>query len=214
MYLKKILMVFGLLLVLGGCESVKLKTLEQLGYEKRDILTGRIEKAKDSQEEAKEQFASALEEFQSVVKFDGGELEAVYNRLNEQFKKSQQSAQAVSDRIDSVEYVAEKLFDEWQTELSQYSSASLKQKSQLKLNQTKKRYAALIKTMKKVEKKMQPVLAVFQDQVLYLKHNLNARAIDAIKEELSGIKKDVSVLIKQMNQSISESNQFIKQMEN
>jgi len=68
--------------------------------------------------------------------------------------------------------------------------------------------------MERAESKLEPVLAVFKDQVLYLKHNLNARAISSLKNELSGIKTDVSTLINAMEKSINEANTFINSMEN
>lgn len=206
------LVLFSLALLLTGCETVKLSALEQLGFEKRDILTSRIENARDAQEDAKEQFESALQQFQSVVSFDGGELEDYYNRLNSEYEQSKSAAEKVTKRIDSVEFVAEELFEEWQVELNQYSNPELRRKSQAQLYQTQKQYASLIASMRKAERSIAPVLAVFNDQVLFLKHNLNARAISSLKDELSSIESNVNNLIKEMNQSIKEANQFIATM--
>jgi hypothetical protein len=65
-------------LALAGCQSTYYKTMETFGYHKREILVDRVEDARDSQEEAKEQFQSALEKFSAVVDFRGGELEDKY----------------------------------------------------------------------------------------------------------------------------------------
>ena len=119
-----------------------------------------------------------------------------------------------SERIDSVEYVATKLFDEWSEELTQYSNADLRRKSQAQLSKTQRQYKKLIKTMRKAESSIAPVLTVFNDQVLFLKHNLNARAINSIKSELSSVQRDVSKLIGEMNRSISEADKFIAEMNN
>ena len=67
--------------------------------------------------------------------------------------------------------------------------------------------------MKRAEKKIDPVLTIFKDQVLYLKHNLNAQAISSLKGELRTIESDVSVLVDAMQQSINEANSFINTME-
>ncbi|NVK23101.1 MAG: DUF2959 domain-containing protein [Kangiellaceae bacterium] len=202
-----------LLLSITACETVKLGALEQLGFEKRDILTGRIEKARDAQEDAKEQFQNALQQYQSVVNFNGGELEDVYNKLNDEYEASKAASETVTKRIDSVEYVAEELFEEWQTELEQYSNAELRRKSQAQLYETKRQYSTLIAAMRKAERSIAPVLTVFNDQVLFLKHNLNARAIASLKDELNSVQSDVSKLITEMNSSINEANRFIAQME-
>ena len=65
------------LLILSACESSYYGAMEQFGVHKRDILIDRIEEAQEAQEEGQEQFKDALEQFRSVVSFDGGELEEV-----------------------------------------------------------------------------------------------------------------------------------------
>jgi len=197
---------------LSGCQKAYYKTMEKLGVHKRDIMVDRVQEARDSQEEAKEQFASALEQFSSVLNFKGGTLEDKYKKLNAEYEKSEKKAKDVEDRIDSVENVAEALFDEWETELGQYTNASLRRSSEKQLNQTKKQYAQLIGAMKRAEKKIEPVLSAFRDQVLFLKHNLNAQAIASLKSELSSVEANVAVLIKEMEASIAEADEFIKTM--
>ena len=196
-----------------GCSKAYYSTMESMGYDKREILSGRVEKARESQEDAKEQFASALERFKSVVAVDGGELQIVYEQLNDEYEDSKSKAEDVKKRIDSVEDVAEALFDEWNEEIKRYSSAKLRQSSQEKLTATKRKYSGLIKAMRKAEKKMYPVLEAFEDQVLYLKHNLNAKAVAALEGELTSIRTDVDALIKEMDKSIAEADSFIKTLE-
>jgi hypothetical protein len=119
----------------------------------------------------------------------------------------------VTDRITSVEDVAEDLFDEWQDELEQISNASLRSKSAAQLKISKRRSADLIKAMKRAESRMEPVLSSFRDHVLYLKHNLNAQAVASLQGELGGIESDVGRLIEEMERSIAEAQSFIKTME-
>jgi len=188
--------------------------LESMGIPKRELMVHRVEKARDTQEDTKEQFKSALEQFTAVTNFDGGDLESIYNKLNDEYEDSVSQAESVRKRIDDIEDVSEALFEEWEEEIAQYSSASLKRNSQGQLNDTKRQYKQLIRAMEQAENKLDPVLSVFKDQVLYLKHNLNARAISSLKEELSGIESNVSILIDSMEKSINEANTFISSMEN
>ena len=199
-------------LLLTACQSAYYDALESVGIHKRDVLVDRVEDAKDTQEEAKEQFKNALEQFKSVQSFDGGELETLYNKLNDEYERSESLADDIRSRIQSIENVSEALFDEWQRELDEYTSQSLKQKSAAQLNDTKRQYRRLISAMKKAETSMQPVLNIFKDQVLFLKHNLNARAIASLKGEIKTIETNVSRLIKEMNTSIDEANRFINAM--
>ena len=202
----------AVLLLSASCQSVYYQTMEKFGYQKREILVDRVEEARDAQEEAKEQFQSALEEFSAVVNFRGGELERKYEKLNAEFKDCESRANGVRNRISSVENVARALFDEWESELKQYSNDNLRRDSKRKLVQTRKRYAQLIGAMKRAEAKMDPVLSAFQDQVLYLKHNLNAKAIASLHDELVSVEADIEALIKEMETSIAEADSFIKAM--
>lgn len=196
----------------NGCSSAYYKTMEMFGHHKREILVDRVEDARDAQTEAKEQFRSALERFSAVTEFEGGELEEKYKSLRDELDKSESKAEAVRYRIDKIENVAEALFKEWEDELSQYGSDELKKSSKQKLEQTREQYQQLINAMQKAEDKMEPVLVAFRDNVLYLKHNLNAQAVASLRDELGSVQADVASLIKEMETSIAEAEDFIKSM--
>jgi hypothetical protein len=197
----------------SGCQSAYYNALEQFGYHKRDLLVNRVQNAQDSQQAAKEQFASALETFKSVVNFEGGELEASYDQLNDEYKQSEMRAQAVSERINAVEDVAEALFDEWYTELDEYSDPELRADSERNLQVTEERYEQLMQAMRQAEENMEPVLEAFQDQVLVLKHSLNAQAIASLRDERTMVEADVTALIEQMNNAIRKAEQFLATVE-
>lgn len=196
-----------------ACDKAYLATMEQMGYAKRDILSSRVKSARDAQEEAKKDIQSALDQFGSVVNYQGGDLEAVYEKLSGELQNSEDSAKAVRKRIADVESVSDALFSEWKSELDQYSNADLRRKSEVKLNQTKARYKEMMTAMKRAEQRIEPVLKPLRDQVLYLKHNLNARALSAMKGELVKVDAQVTQLVKDMNRSITEADKFIQAME-
>jgi len=197
---------------LTACETVVYDALEKVGYHKRDILIDRIDAAQASQTEGQEQFKSALEQFKSVINFDGGDLEVTYDLLNDEYEASVDAADEIHDRINSVENVADALFDEWQDELEQYSNASLRRDSERQLKDTRRRYSKVLGAMRRAEKAIDPVLASLKDNTLYLKHNLNARAIASLKNELGTVDNDVNALLTAMQQAINESNAFIDEL--
>ena len=199
-------------LLFTGCRGAYYKTMETFGYHKRDILVDRVEEARDAQQDAKEQFQSALEKFSAVTNFRGGKLEEKYKQLKDELESSDSKAKTVRRRIGSVEDVADALFDEWESELDQYTNEKLRRSSKLKLDRTRQRYAHLIGAMKRAETKIEPVLSAFRDQVLFLKHNLNAQAIASLHKELVSVKADIASLIKEMETSIAEANAFINAM--
>ena len=198
---------------LSSCDKAYIATMEKMGYAKRDILSSRVKSARDAQEDAKQEIQTTLEQFGKVVSYEGGDLEDTYKKLSDELETSEDSAEAVKKRIQDVESVADALFSEWEQELGQYSSADLRRKSQAKLTQTNNRYKEMLAAMKRAEQRIEPVLTPLRDQVLYLKHNLNARALAAIKGELVKVDAQVDQLVKDMNRSISEADKFIESME-
>lgn len=213
---------FGLLLVLssallagslGGCRSAYYSAMEKVGTQKRDILKSRIESGREEQEAAQEQFKTTYQRFKEVSGYQGGDLESVYDDLNAEYERSEARAEDVRERIASIDQVAKDLFTEWKSEIDSMQNAKLKSQSARSLADTKAKYAKLIAAMKKAEGKMPPVLTAFHDQVLALKHNLNARAIASLSTTLGEIQGDVDLLIKDIDASIRESERFLASLE-
>lgn len=203
----------GMLLPVAGCKSVYYNTWEKLGWEKRDILVDRVEDARDEQQKAKEQFKTTLQRFQELTNFNGGELESKYKKLSSAYDDCASRAAAVTKRINDVDTVANDMFKEWKAELKEYQNQDLRRVSEKKLTDTQARYRQLLEVMRNSESKMKPVLAAFHDQVLSLKHSLNAEAINSLQSTSAGIESDVQALVKEMEASINEANDFITQMQ-
>lgn len=196
--------------IFTGCRSTYYTAWEQFGKHKRDLLKDNVKAARDEQKEATVQFTNTLTRLKELYKFDGGELETVYNRLQADSDKNQAKASQVRERIAKVEQVAADMFREWEQEIRTMKNDRLASSSRSQLNQTRDRYASLREAMKRAERSMEPVLVQLRDQVLYLKHHLNAQAIGSLRNETLNIEKEIQQLIRDMNDSISEANAFIQ----
>lgn len=199
-------------LLLAGCSTVYYDAMEKIGIAKRDILVDRVGDARKSQEEAKEQFASALEKFIAVTKVETGDLKNKYDQLNREFTRSEERANEVRSRIAAVSDVSNALFSEWKKELKQYSDQDLRRASERQLDETRRRYEDLMATMRTAASRMDPILGKFRDQVLFLKHNLNAQAIAGLGTTSRRLQEDISRLIEDMERSIREADAFIRAM--
>ncbi|MCU0973046.1 MAG: DUF2959 domain-containing protein [Burkholderiales bacterium] len=207
--MKKLLLLLLSASMLVGCQSAYYAAAEKVGYAKRDILVSRVESARDAQVEAKEEITTALNEFRKVVNVEGGEIEARYNSLAAQLADSEDAANTVHKRVRDVEDVAEALFKEWREELAQYSNAELRAKSEQQLKQTRARYDQMIGAMRRAESRLEPALQPLRDQVLFLKHNLNAQAIAGLKGEVVQVDAKVNQLVAEIERATAEANRFI-----
>lgn len=199
-------------LLLGGCSTVYYGAMEKVGIHKRDIMVTRVEDVKESQQEAQKEFKSALERFGSVVNITDTNLKEAYEDFSDQYDDAKDAADDLSSRINKLEDVSLALFEEWGEELEQYQNQKLKSQSAKKLRDTRGKYNKMMKSMRKSEASMQPVLRTFHDNVLTLKHSLNAQAIGALQGEFKSLKGDVATLINEMNKSIKESDKFIAEL--
>ncbi|HVH36506.1 MAG TPA: DUF2959 family protein [Tahibacter sp.] len=197
--------------LLAGCQSAYFGALEKIGIAKRDLLLDRVDAARGAQSEAEQAYVDALTRFREVVSVDAGELEAVYLRLKASHDDATARAQAFGERIGAVESVADALFAEWQSELAQYSDAGLRAKSKAQLERTRNRYRTLDQAMRRAEASFRPALKVLGDQVLYLKHNLNAAAIGAIRDELPRMQSDAASLQRDVQRATAEADRFLKE---
>jgi len=204
---------FVLMTITGCANSVYYAGMEKVGFHKRDIMVSRVEKVQDFQKDAQDEFKSALEKFGSLVTIEDSDLKSAYKKFNDEYEDAREAADDLSESIDKLEDVSLSLFEEWENELDLYTSKKLKSQSAKKLQATISNYKGMMKAMRKSEKSMEPILSTFQDNVLTLKHSLNAQAIGALQGEFTSLKKDIKVLINQMNISIKESSQFIEKID-
>jgi hypothetical protein len=202
-----------LLMFVGGCQTAYYATWEKLGKEKRHLLRDNVQKAQQEQQQASEEFKDVLTRIKEIYGFDGGDLEKAYKKLKSDYDDCENRASAVRKRIGNVEQIAADLFKEWQKEIDEMSNADLREKSIDALSKTKKRYARLHDAMSDAESRLGPVLQQVRDYVLYLKHNLNAQAIGALKEEVDDIEIEVEALIRDMKTSIKEAETFLEEFE-
>lgn len=80
------------------------------------------------------------------------------------------------------------------------------------LRQSRLQEASYVKSMRQTEARMTPVLAAFHDQVIFLKHNLNARAIGSLKGTSTQISTDVDVLLTQLDGSMAQADALINSL--
>lgn len=217
----KILFVLSLFFFLSGCQSAIEKSARNAGYslyelvgvEKRDLLRKRITGATEEQKEAGESFTDALDKLQKTYGSEPSKLESKYRELNSAYENSVAQAEEVRSSREKMHTVASDLFAEWKKEIAEMQSADLKTRSRTSLADTKERFDKMHSALKNSEGQMAPVLAKLKDNVLFLKHNLNAKAVGSLKNENARIEGDIKKLLAGMNDSIREAEAFIKTIE-
>ncbi|MFK7887636.1 MAG: DUF2959 family protein [Gammaproteobacteria bacterium] len=198
--------------LLSGCATVQYSALEKIGIEKRDILVDRVEDARDAQDETREELVSAYEALSELIDHDGGELEKRYRALDKAVDRSTEARDDLDERLTSIDRVSRDLFKEWDEELTLYTSETLRQDQTRKLGIARRQYAAMRERMQTARDRVNPVMSVLQDNRLFLKHSLNAQALNALRGQVATIDGQVQALIRDMQSAIDEANAFIANM--
>ncbi len=204
------LVVVGLVVTgMSACSSTYYSAWEMLGKEKRDLLRSNVKAVQEEQREAADGFEDALDRLRSLYDVDAGDLEKIYDKLKDDLDDAEGRADDIHERIGKIDSIANDLFDEWAGEIDEISNPDYRSKSRQKLDETKTKYAGLAASLDKSKASMGPVLTQLKDNVLYLKHNLNAAAIGGLSAEVESIEADIEALLADMRSSIAEADRFL-----
>lgn len=212
MVLKRFLKLVICVLALSSCSTIYYETWDKLGKQKRDLLKDRIEDAKDEQKDLQGELKDALTQIKEIYGMKSSELERAYRKMQDSYDDAKDDADALQKRIARVETVGNDLFEEWSNEIKSYKNETYRADSKTKLKQSRERFDKMLKTMRQAEKRVEPVMTRLHDQVIYLKHNLNAQALGSLKKEMVSIEKDIHTLIADMEKSIKAGDEFIQQL--
>jgi hypothetical protein len=198
-------LVFAGLIFLTGCGGAYNAT----GQYKRDILLNRIDKVRQSHEQAKKQFEVVLANYSRIIDANSGGIRKEYNKLDRERKRVQVVTDEILRRVKDVEAVGKPLFRNWEDELDKYENEAMRRSSEEQLDITRRNYLKLVHSIKATQRKIVYVQQSLNDQVLYLSHNLNTKALSEFKKEVIPIKVEVAELIKSMGKSINETKTFV-----
>jgi hypothetical protein len=217
----KSLLLLTVIFGLSGCENpvkravrnAKYSGYEMFGIQKRDLLKRSINENKEDQKEAAETFSDSLEKLRTLYGMESTDLERKYSAVKSSYDESERKASAVINSRKQMETVAGDLFREWEKEINEIQTPSMKSESKAKLKESRARFSELNRGLLASEKKMNSVLALLKDHVLFLKHNLNAQSLLGLDKERSRVENDIQALIKEMNSAIAQSDQYLKSIE-
>lgn len=210
--------IVGLIFILGfsvlfaSCATTSAQLQKKSGFEKRDALVQRVERARDSQFALGEQVQVAVAELGGVVALQGTdmELKRKFRALVDEVRRCEKEAINVKSRIATLEETAETFLTNWETELAQYTTESIRLSSQETLQATRAKYDTLITAMRAAEGKIEPVLAKLRDHILFLQHDLNVPTITGLKEQVAALRSEVGDLRQELEHSVNSANMFIQ----
>ncbi len=210
-YLTAILLL--LLLAVSGCQSTYYAAMERSGVSKQEMLVNRVAEARNAQLDAQRQYREVLDQYRNLVQAPTDSLAEQYAALSAGYAQSEPSARTLHRRIEQVQDVAQALFAEWKDELDQYHDPRMKATSTQKFTAARQQYELLLASMQAAEKRITPVQNILHDRLLWLKHNLNAHAIQGLQGEYNTLSINVDQLLQNTRQAANAADVFIKTLQ-
>jgi hypothetical protein len=202
----------GLALALGACSSLYYAAIEQLGWEKRDVLVSRVDAARDSLAQAKTQVVDGLDRLQAVLQAAGGDLDKAYADLAAVSARADVCGTDVHKRIAAVETAGTALFTEWRDDLAATRNTAQRARDQRHYDASRARYERLLEAMRQAAASLTLMLDALRDQVAFLNHNLSAEALGVVQDGLGGVQGSADRAQRDLEQAIAEANVFIRQL--
>lgn len=196
-------------MILAGCSQTYYGTMETFGKHKRQLVTDHVLNVRDAQSSVSQKFTVALEQFQVSSTLRGVMLEEKYKELQNLYAACDSSTGKLESEIDKLNNVLDAMFEEWQGELEGYSDPQLRRASEDRLNRTMARYDKLVMGFERGTENIYPALKAYKDQLLFVKHNLNAQADGSVKQEFGKFQSQITSLLRQLDASMAECDSFI-----
>lgn len=193
----------------SGCTTTHFSVWEKLGYQKREILQSRVERARDHFQVALDNFgllASASEPL-TAQGASASDVASWLQVLRGAYRRALKSASTLSAQIQQVDDVGMALFDEWEAEIDNTASSAQRSADQQELADTRRAYNVLIGSMRRSEVGVSPVLTAVEDSM----RSLDAESAQGVDNPGSGflsLQGDLERLSGEFRRSIGLADEF------
>ncbi len=172
-------------LLLAGCATVSGLFGESggKGLDLVDDLLDRVEGVHVESVLCRERMKDALSSFATIVSpgFDGDALTA-YTLFADAVAESAQQARDLDAAVEPMKSTASSVFDRWGRNLDAMASPAMREHSQTRLDETRRRYQAILDAVEPARTALTEFHAALSDHVLFLKNDFNASAVAELEQ--------------------------------
>lgn len=200
---------FLLVATVGGCSAAYYAAMEQLGWEKRDILVNRIEVARDALRAAARRVTTA---WQVVERASAAEAGPVAARLRTALADAHTDAAVAERRVAGVAAAGTRLFTSWAQEVADTRDAAQRTRGEEIYARAEERYGRMLAVMQEAVAAMPPVLAVLREQAAALEAAPGAATGAAVRAALAAAADELGVLQLATDRAAAEADAGVQQL--
>lgn len=187
---------------LGGCATGSDSGSASPGSTARRALLGEVEDAQDAQRQATAQLQSTLRTFAAVLDASESELPQEYRELIGQVADSKAAAARVHRHVRTMAQAAGTFFDRWRTGLTDPGERQ-------QFTEAQERYRRLLSLSHQAAQRLDPMVAFFDEQAVFIQYNLNPKALARLHDERAAVETAVAALVGELENAIGEADALI-----
>lgn len=187
-------------LLLGACSGLTTLGVKKGGLERVDELLSHVERVQVEAAVAKERAQSAVESLRTLVAPEfKGDPAVGHATLVSAVEQSDEQAEALQASVKPLRKTGEKVFERWTADLESFGNLAMRQRSQERLEETRRRYDAILAAAVSAQLAYDAFNGDLSDHALFLEHDFNTTSVALIAQELDGLKSRGRELAKRLD---------------
>jgi hypothetical protein len=165
-----------------------------------DDLLAHVERVHVESAVAKDRALGALESLRRFVapEFKGDPASA-HAELVAAIEQSEEQADALRNRVKPLRRTAESVFEDWTANLESFGNLAVRQRSQERLEETRRRYEAVMSAAVAAQLACDAFNSDLSDHALFLEHDFNSASVALVAQELEGLKTRGKELVRRLD---------------
>lgn len=181
------------------------------GLDKVDALLDRIERVHVESELSKQTSQGAMTALRAICDPDfEGEALVAYEDFVKAIDDSEKQADKLRSSIGPMKKTAEGVFAAWASDLEGFGSAEMRQRSQLRLEETRRRYEAIATSVDPALWAYDALNHDLRDHALFLSHDFNSAAIADLANEVESLSNDSNELGKRLDKCLAAAEEYVR----
>ncbi len=203
---------FSVAIALGLGLALSAGTQDE-GHKRTDEHIEKIERASDEMKDLRKHLDKVFEAYHKTLREGTDKRRSSYNELVKALERCEEKTKELRKRHEEMDKQAEEYFKRWKNSVKDIKNADLEQRSEGRLETTRRRYREVSESWKGMREDYEPVLAELRDQIVYLGHDLNEDAVLSLKEDAAELEELASALFRSMEGFGSTADEYISGLE-
>lgn len=200
-----------LVLLASGCSMKALGIRQRDGLVEVDQLLSHVERVQVESAVARERTHAAVESLRKMVapEFKGDPIVA-HQEFEAAVEEVEDQARALLGSVRPLKSTGERVFASWAENLESFGNVSMRQRSQERLEETRRRYDAILAAAGMAQLALDAFHRDLADQALFLEHDFNASSVALVAQELEGLKSRGRELAKRLDATIAACRAYVE----